>query len=100
MDDINITAKYKENLDDKISKAEEIMKKGGFSFKKWSKSGDKGEKELGYSETGLSKSLGMSWKTELDKLVYRVKLNFSKKSRNRYPTKPQDYFFKPIVSYE
>ena len=87
MDDINITAKYKENLDDKISKAEEIMKKGGFSFKKWIKSGDKGEKELGNSETGLTKSLGMSWKTELDKLVYRVRLNFSKKSRNRYSNK-------------
>ena len=84
MDDINIDAKYNQNLDEKISKAEEIMKKGGFSFKKWIKSGDTGEKELGNSETGLTKSLGMAWKTELDKLVYRVKLNFSKKSRNRY----------------
>ena len=60
------------------------MKNGGFPFKKWIKCGDIGEKELGKSETGVTKSLGMSWKTETDKLVYRVKLNFSKKSRNRY----------------
>ena len=32
----------------------------------------------------MAKSLGMFWKTEEDKLVYRIKLNFSKKSRNRY----------------
>ena len=31
-----------------------------------------------------TKNLGLSWKTEADKLVYRLKLNFNKKSRNRY----------------
>ena len=87
MDDVNIDAKYTENLDDNIAKAEEIMKNGNFVFKKWIKSGDKGEKELGKSESGVTKSLGMSWKTENDKLVYRVRLNFSKKTRNRYSGK-------------
>ena len=87
MDDINIDAKYEENIKINIKKAEKILANGGFSFKKWIKSGDKGEKELAESETGLTgvnKSLGMSWKTEADKLVYRLKLNFSKKTRNRY----------------
>ena len=87
MDDINVDAKYTENLDVNISKAEEILENGGFEFKKWNRSGDAGEKELGKSETGVTKSLGMSWKTENDKLVYRVKLNFSKKARNRYSGK-------------
>ena len=84
MDDVNIGAKYTEDLNENISKAEEIMKNGGFSFKKWVKSGDVGEKELGQAESSASKSLGMFWKTEHDKLVYKIKLNFSKKSRNRY----------------
>ena len=60
------------------------MDLGGFKFKKWIRNGDRGEKELGNSEEVATKSLGMSWKTETDKLVYRVKLNFSKKKRNRY----------------
>ena len=84
MDDINVDAKHKEDLEENIKKAEEILDNGGFSFKKWNRSDDAGEKELGKSETGVTKSLGMSWKTENDKLVYRVKLNFSKKTRNRY----------------
>ena len=84
MDDVNVSAKYTESIDEKIAKAEEIMSKGGFKFKAWVKSGQEGEKEIGKSECGVTKSLGMSWKTEYDKLVYRIKLNFSKKSRNRY----------------
>ena len=68
MDDVNIGAKYTEDLNENISKAEEIMKNGGFSFKKWVKSGDVGEKELGQAESSASKSLGMFWKTEHDKL--------------------------------
>ena len=84
MDDVNVDAKYDENLDEKITKAEKIMSEGGFRFKNWVKNGDVGEKELGKTETGVAKSLGMFWKTEEDKLVYRIKLNFSKKSRNRY----------------
>ena len=84
MDDVNVSAKYEENIDDKINKAEQIMAKGGFKFKNWVKSGQEGEKEIGKSECGIVKSLGMSWKTENDKLVYRIKLNFSKKARNRY----------------
>ena len=82
MDDININCKYKENLDEKIEKAELILGKGNFSIKKWMKSGDKGEKELNKSE--LSKSLGLWWHTERDILSYRIKLNFHKKKRNRY----------------
>ena len=58
LDDLNIGAKYTENLNENISKAEEIMKNGGFSFKKWVKSGDVGEKELGQAESSASKSLG------------------------------------------
>ena len=85
MDDVNVDCKYDEDIDEKISKAEQIMSLGGFQFKKWVKSGDAAcEKELGQSETLPSKSLGMYWKTEEDKLVYRIKLNFSSKSRNRY----------------
>ena len=84
MDDVNVDAKYNEDIDEKTAKAEEIMKEGGFQFKKWVKSGDIGEKELGKSETGVIQSLGMFWRTENDKLVYRINLNFSKKSRNRY----------------
>ena len=84
MDDINVDSKYTEDLEENIKKAEEILMNGGFEFKKWIRSGDAGEKELGKLETGITKSLGMSWKTENDKLVYRVRLNFSKKARNRY----------------
>ena len=83
MDDIQVDAKYNDNLDDKIAKAEEILAKGSFRFKKWIKSGHDGEKELG-KETVIDKSLGLYWKTKEDKLVFRIKLNFSKKSRNRY----------------
>ena len=46
MDDVNIDAKYDEDLNENIAKAEEIMRKGGFSFKKWTKSGDPGEKDV------------------------------------------------------
>ena len=73
MDDVNVDAKYNESLEENIKKAEQIMDLGGFKFKKWIRNGDRGEKEL-----------GNSGKTQTDKLVYRVKLNFSKKKRNRY----------------
>ena len=39
------------------------------------------------AEHGLCKALGLCWQKEDDKLVYRVKLNFGKKSRNRYDEK-------------
>ena len=80
MDDVNVDCKYDEDINEKISKAEQIMSLGGFQFKKWVKSGDAAcEKELGQSETLPSKSLGMYCKTEEDKLVYRIKLNFLSK---------------------
>ena len=63
MDDVNVIAKYDENIDVKVAKAEEIMSEGGFKFKSWVKNGDIGEKELGKSETSVTKSLGMFWKT-------------------------------------
>ena len=47
MDDIQVDTKYDKNLDDKIAKAKEILAKGNFRFKKWIKSGQDGEKELG-----------------------------------------------------
>ena len=83
MDDINIDAPYSGNLDDNIDKAEKILKNGKFTFKKWIKSGEKGEKSIGESDS-VAKSLGLFWKTEKDLLVYKIKLNFSKKKRNRY----------------
>ena len=64
MDDVNVIAKYDENIDVKVAKAEEIMSEGGFKFKSWVKNGDIGEKELGKSETSVTKSLGMFWKTK------------------------------------
>ena len=82
MDDINIDCKYNEDIDDNIKKAEKILANGKFSFKKWIKSGDKGEKT--FESDTVTKSLGLSWKTEKDLLCYRIKLNFSKKKRNRY----------------
>ena len=81
MDDINITCKYVENINDNIEKAERILGNGNFKFKQWVKSGDKKEKGL---DTDITKNLGLYWKTEEDLLVYRIKLNFSKKKRNRY----------------
>ena len=80
MDDINVDCKYTENLDTNIKKAEEILANGKFSFKKWIRAGDKGEKR----KNDLSKSLGLYWKTEIDVLTYRIRINFSKKHRNRY----------------
>ena len=83
MDDINISAKYDEDLDKNIQKAEQILAPGNFKFKKWIKSNEgDGEKEIKSSD--LSKSLGLHWHTGKDVLVYRIKLNFSKKKRNRY----------------
>merc|ERR1711888_26676 len=35
MDDVNVNAKYEENIDEKIAKAEQIMLKGGYHFKNW-----------------------------------------------------------------
>ena len=61
------------------------MSRGNFHFKEWIVSGRNcGVKDLGKSESAVYKNLGLSWKTEADKLVYRLKLNFNKKSRNRY----------------
>ena len=84
MDDINIGAKYDESLDKNIADAEKILGNGSFRFKSWVKSGDKNSLEIAKAESGTSKSLGMHWKTETDKLCYKVHLNFSKKTRNRY----------------
>ena len=83
MDDINVDCKYEEDINENIKKAEQILANGKFSFKKWIKSGDKAEKNFDNDES-VTKSLGISWKTEADLLVYRIKLNFSKKKRNRY----------------
>ena len=82
MDDINIDCKYTEDIDVNIQKAEQILGHGKFSFKQWVKSGDRKEKQL--EKDGVTKSLGLYWRTEQDLLVYRIKLNFSKKKRNRY----------------
>ena len=60
------------------------MANGNFSFKSWTKSGDKGVKKMWNDQTEAIKSLGISWKTEADELVYRIRLNFSKKKRNKY----------------
>ena len=81
MDDINVTCKHNEDINENIAKAEEILSHGNFKFKEWIKSGDAKEKSL---ETEVTKSLGLYWKTKEDLLVYRIKLNFSKKKRNRY----------------
>ena len=80
MDDCNISAKYGEDLDVKIKQAEAIMAEGGFLFKEWVRSGDPGEKEIGKE---LSKALGVYWRTQEDKGVYKVKVIFGKKIRNR-----------------
>ena len=80
MDDCNISAKYGEDLDVKIKQAEAIMAEGGFRFKEWVRSGDPGEKEIGKE---LSKALGVYWRTQDDKIVYKVRVNFGKKIRNR-----------------
>ena len=80
MDDVNIKAKYSENIQDKIDDAVKIMGKGGFQFNDWVVSGQKGEKQIGKD---VSKALGVFWKPEEDKIIYRVKINFSKKYRNR-----------------
>ena len=80
MDDVNIGAKYGENLDIKIANAEKIMHEGGFEFKEWVKSGDKGVKEMG---TNVSKALGVYWDTEKDEIIYKVRINFGKKIRGR-----------------
>ena len=74
MDDINVDGKYEENLQVNIKQVEKILANGGFTFKKWVRNGDIGEKQLAESETGINKSLGMSWKTKADKLVDRLKL--------------------------
>ena len=80
MDDCFISAKYDEDIDVKTKKAEEIMEQGGFRFKNWTKNGQKGEKEIGKE---LSRALGVYWDTEKDKIVYKVRINFSRKVRNR-----------------
>ena len=80
MDDCFVNAKYGDNLDKKLRDAEAIMAEGGFTFKSWVKAGDKGEKQIGKE---LSKSLGVYWDTEKDKIVYKVRINFSRKVRNR-----------------
>ena len=83
MDDINISCKYTENLDDRIKKAEEILANGNFSFKQWIRAGQKqGEMMLGHDP--VTHNLGLAWKVEQDLLTYRPKLNFTKKKRNRY----------------
>ena len=56
MDDININAKYDENIEIKIKQAEAIMAEGGFKFKEWVVSGSPGEKQIGKAVT---KALGM-----------------------------------------
>ena len=64
MDDVNVSAKYDEDLDGKTKQAEAIMAEGGFPFKAWVKSGDVGEKQIGKE---ASRALGIYWKTEKDK---------------------------------
>ena len=80
MDDVNINSKYGEDIDVKIKQAEAIMAEGGFKFKEWVKSGSPGEKQIGEAVT---KALGMYWNTGEDKIMYKVRINFGKKVRNR-----------------
>ena len=80
MDDCFVNSKYDENINDKIELAEKIMAEGGFPFKGWIRNGDKGHKEIG---NVLSRALGVYWNTEEDKIVFKVRINFSKKVRNR-----------------
>ena len=80
MDDVNVKAKYNENLDDNIKKAEEIMALGGFTFKEWVKSGSECQREIAKE---LARALGVYWRTGGDKILYKVRINFGKKVRNR-----------------
>ena len=53
MDDINITCRYDEDINDNIAKAEQILAKGNFTFKNWIKSGDKTENKSGLFKATL-----------------------------------------------
>ena len=87
MDDVNISEKYGNDINVKIKQAEEIMANGGFRFKEWIKSGEEGDMEIG---RGISKALGVCWETKKDQIVFKVRLNFGKKVRNRR-TKPYSF---------
>ena len=76
MDDMNIKAKYNENLYENIKKAEEIMALGGFTFKEWVKSGSEGQREIAKE---LARALGVYWRTGDDKILFKVRINFEKK---------------------
>ena len=56
------------------------MAEGGSKFKEWVKSGSPGEKQIGEAVT---KALGMYWDTGEDRIMYKVRINFGKKVRNR-----------------
>ena len=80
MDDCFVNSKYEQDINDKIELAEKIMAEGGFPFKGWIQNGDQGHKEIG---NVLSRALGVYWNTEEDKIIFKVRINFSKKVRNR-----------------
>ena len=80
MEDVIAKSNYGENLDDNIKKAEAIMEQGGWKIKESTKCGCPGEKQLGKE---VSKALIVYWKTGSHEIVYKARIKFGKKYRNR-----------------
>ena len=66
---------------ERIKEVEEVLRPGGFQIKYWILSGEGNRNDAIISNTDQEKVLGLEWKPKQDVFSFKVKLNFSKRTR-------------------
>ena len=89
MDDIIESVDLEDEMNQRMINIEKILELGGFQIKGWNKSSQKHDEEISINlsaanESNTEKLLGMIWDPNADKFSFKMKINFTKKSRNAH----------------
>ena len=66
---------------ERIKEVDEVLRPGGFQIKYWVLSGEGDDNNAKVLNTEQEKVLGLGWKPKQDNFSFKVKLNFSKRTR-------------------
>ncbi|XP_045109596.1 uncharacterized protein LOC123503684 [Portunus trituberculatus] len=81
VDDIISSVGSTNHAMERIKEVEEVLRPGGFQIKYWILSGEDNRNDAIISNTDQEKVLGLEWKPKQDVFSFKVKLNFSKRTR-------------------
>lgn len=81
VDDIISSVSSKDCAMERIKEIEKVLRPGGFQIKYWVLSGEGEDNNDKVLNSEQEKVLGLGWKPKQDKFSFKVKLNFSKRTR-------------------